>query len=105
MKKSLVLGLLAVAVCSLAVYAEEAGLGDKVKAKTESTSATVQQKAENVNTVAEATGNAAIKEKSAKATHKAKAKAKKAEKKIVNKVDEVSAVKKDVATSTTAVVK
>lgn len=105
MKKSLVLGLLAVAVCSLAVYAEEAGLGDKVKAKTEGTSATVQQKVDKVNAAAEATGSTTVKEKSSKAAHKVKAKTKKAEKKIVNKVDEMSAVKKDVAISTTAVVK
>lgn len=105
MKKSLVLGLLAVAVCSLAVYAEEAGLGDKVKAETESTSAAIEQKVDKVNAAAEATGSKAVTEKAAKTAPKVKAKVKKTEKKIVNKVNEVSAAKEKVAASTTTVAK
>jgi hypothetical protein len=108
MKKNLILSLLAVAVCSVAVYAANAGLGDKIKAKTETTSVTVQQKVESVNAVMESTGNVivntTVKEKTKKTSVKAKAKTKKIETKVTTTVKKVASVKNGVASSTTTVV-
>lgn len=104
MKKNLILSLLAVAVCSVAVYAEDIKLGDKIKTETETTSVTVQEKADSVDAVAGVTGNTVVKEKASKVSTKTKTTTKKTAVKVNTAVDKVATVKSDFATSTTTTV-
>jgi len=103
MKKSLLLSLLAVAVCSLAVYAEDVKLGDKIKSETQNTTTTIEKKADNASAIAQVTRNEKATKKVSKVSTKAKAKTKKAAAKVNNAVDKVATVKSDFATSTTTV--
>ena len=104
MKKNLLLSLLAVAVCSLAVYAEDVKLGDKIKTETQNTATTIETKVDNASAIAQVTRNEKATEKVAKVSTKAKAKTKKAKEKVNKAVDKVATVKSDFATSTTTVV-
>lgn len=108
MKKSLVLGLFAVAVCAIAVYAEEQGLENKINTAADNTAATVQQSVNNAESsvVSASTGIARKAEMQAK---KADKKAKKVEKKAAKKMKKaekkagknIAAIKQEVASSTT----
>ncbi|MDD3923337.1 MAG: hypothetical protein PHY39_07420, partial [Endomicrobiaceae bacterium] len=82
MKKSLILSLLAVAVCSFAVYAGTTDLSNKIVTKTEKTSSTIQTKTDTANNIVAVTGNEKIKNKTSKVSTDVKDKTKKTETKI-----------------------
>ncbi len=99
MKKSLALSLSAVFFCSIAVYAAETDLAGTIKTKTQTTSASIQKKADTANEIANATGSEKVKAKTSKVSTNVKIKTASSEAKVNDAIMKDSGV----AVSTAAV--
>lgn len=104
MKKSLALSLSAVFFCSVAVYAAETDLAGTIKTKTQTTSASIQKKADTANEIANATGSEKVKAKTSKVSTNVKIKTASSEAKVNDAIKKAGALKDSgVAVSTAAV--